>query len=245
MLNRIHYIIGALFILLGLYAIICNYIFIYLNKKNQKRGVKKFYSQGILLGPFFVNIGASIFFEKYSYYWLLVFLIDPASWIFLFSLLKSTETHSNAVFLSSGNSWEITAPENHVAFLSCLPELCPNDSIMYMEVTYLGKDVKKILSSIQIDGKLEISKGTIWPKSEIFHIPLTYENIHLLLKLLENHVTNEFVDHFHIYSCDKIFLTWYDAFSKDPLFISKQIPVVNVEKFCENIGSQLKNLSAD
>ena len=152
----------------------------------------------------------------------------------------TTERNKKEKSVTGKSFWEITAPKDHNIFLKGLLELCPNDSIMCIEVSSLAKNIRKIFTNIKIEGKLQIRKGTIWPKSEIFHIPLTHANIDILLELLEGHNVIEFCDHFHVYAGDKIILEWYDAFTEDPLFILREIPTDRVEKFCMDLGSQHK-----
>jgi hypothetical protein len=57
--------------------------------------------------------------------------------------------------------------------------------------------------------------------------------------LLDQHPTGYFCGHFHVYRGHRILLAWYDAFSDDPIYISRLIEEANVKRFASAIRSTL------
>ncbi|MCX6952795.1 MAG: hypothetical protein NTV51_11605 [Verrucomicrobia bacterium] len=74
---------GSLFCLFAVWVACTNWAGIFLNARNQRRGIQRHYSQGPVVGPVSAYLGLAILpFEKNLGLWLLP-LIDPSTWILL------------------------------------------------------------------------------------------------------------------------------------------------------------------
>lgn len=129
-------------------------------------------------------------------------------------------------------SWEISSPSDPVKLFNSLNIILPEDSIMYFEDVYENK-VKKALKAISTDSKTIIHSGTLWPKPDVFHVPATDENYGKMQEIAKNHFISV---HFHILRDDVKILEWYDAFDKDPLYISMTVDEERIKEFCEKLG---------
>src|SRR5258708_34079994 len=93
--------------------------------------------------------------------------------------------------------WQVSPPSDPEAFVRALPRILPPGSTLCLEATSIADDVRAFLESRQASQIQEIRSGTIWPRSAMFHIPATPDNIEGLAQLFRNHATPEICDHFH------------------------------------------------
>jgi len=97
------------------------------------------------------------------------------------------------------------------ALLGAIQETFSPEAILYVEGT-TAPDVEALLESSKIRPDVEIARGTVWPKSRAFHIPVTEENLVALLELARGHVAPEMCEHLVVYR-DGQFLLWaHDAY---------------------------------
>ena len=134
-------------------------------------------------------------------------------------------------------AWEISPPRDAANFIRALAQLLPPGSIIYLEGTGTAPDVRDFLRPRQADPAQKITRGTIWPRPECFHIAAIPENIDGLASLFDRHAFPEICHHFHAYAAAGIIVEWYDCFGKDPLYVSRDVPVERIEAFCELTGS--------
>ena len=139
--------------------------------------------------------------------------------------------------------WEIKEIRDSTAFFRLLPVLLPKDAILCFEGISIAKDVKVYLQVNSISPNFELRKGTIWPKSAIFHVPINAAFIEGLASMTENHAEPEICDHLQAYAGEKIVLAWFDAFH-DPLWLTMDIPEIKVEEFCNNLKAKYKEVLA-
>ncbi len=135
--------------------------------------------------------------------------------------------------------WEISSPKDNVQFLQLLSELLPLGSTLYLEGTTIAEDVKAYLKARPARPEMAIPRGTIWPKPQCFHMPITTENTAGLIDLSEHHAEPEICSHLHAYHNGQMYLFWYDAFFAGPkefLYLSQKIPEWKIEEFCEKLG---------
>ncbi|MCD4707643.1 MAG: hypothetical protein K8S62_07875 [Candidatus Sabulitectum sp.] len=150
------------------------------------------------------------------------------------NLFKKRKRKSD--MLEAVTSWEISPPSASVELFSCLNIVVPENSIMYFEDVYENK-VKEVLKAISTDSKTIIHSGTLWPKPDVFHVPATDENYGKIQEIAENHFISV---HFHILRNDVKVLEWYDAFDKDPMYISTIIDEERIKEFCEKLGLEYR-----
>jgi len=137
---------------------------------------------------------------------------------------------------SAANCWKIPAVKDAGRFFRALPNLIPEDSILYIESGgEPPEDIKTFLLANRIDDSVVIPGGTLLPTPRIYRIAATRKSLEALAQLEEKHRTPVGSVHIHAYRGTSVLLWSYDAFL-DPFFISKAIPENHVKRFCEELG---------
>ena len=127
----------------------------------------------------------------------------------------------------------MSAPKTLVGFLEVVGKLIPQDSILYLEGGGPRNKLKLFLEEHSVPEISHVAIGTIWPKPKIFHLPATPENLSMFKELSEGYAEPEILCHLHVYKDNKVLVQWYDAFSEDPMYISKEIPENKLKEFCD------------
>ena len=114
----------------------------------------------------------------------------------------------------------------------------PPGSIVYFEAT--GEPhVGRYLLSVSVPAQAQVAVGTIWPRPDCHHVPLTAEHMDALADFLKKHPTGLFCVHCHVYRDGVVLLQWHDAFIDDPMYISRTISDDAVAQFAHTIGSSV------
>ena len=137
---------------------------------------------------------------------------------------------------ADGLCWRLSAPGDFLQFLRCLIDFLPDGSILRLEGCDTPPRVKAYLEERQVEPTLNICRGTLLPSPDVFHLPITKDNIAGLVSLLEQLPLTSVPTHLHAYRNTTILLQWYDASANAPLFISKQIPEECVRIFSSSLG---------
>ncbi len=137
--------------------------------------------------------------------------------------------------LRGESAWEVTAPSDISQFFYNLPNLLPENCILYFEGTVTASEIKETFISKQSEVVAPIAKGTLWPEPESFHIPMTKENIELCVSFFNKFAIPEICHHFHVYKDETVLLEWHDAFYKDPILVSETISERNIRHFCNSL----------
>lgn len=85
-MESLKFIFGTLLILFGSFIIGANYACIFINRKNAKKGIDKHHSFSPLIGPVSFMIGASFVNLNFSILMIIVFIIDPGTWLIVIGL---------------------------------------------------------------------------------------------------------------------------------------------------------------
>ena len=139
---------------------------------------------------------------------------------------------------SAAPAWSVGPIKDAEAFFRALPTFLPTSAILYLEGVY-AEDVIAFLRHHPIAHPLKLALGTIWPRPNYFHIPITSETMAELAKLAEKHAEPEIATHIHAYHNDHILLEWHDAFS-NPVRISTTFSEARVRDFCESLHCAYK-----
>jgi hypothetical protein len=123
-----------------------------------------------------------------------------------------------------------------------LPHLLPADSILYLEGGTPLEQFKAFLDANCVPEISHVAMGTIWPKPQAFHLPATPDNLARFADLAERLATPQAAVHLHAYAQGRVLLEWYDAFWKDPFYLSSVIPEDKVRDFCSGLSLTYKNL---
>jgi hypothetical protein len=149
------------------------------------------------------------------------------------------------ISLGRDAAWEVTPASNLPAFLRALPQLLPPNSILYLEGGTPPEQVKAFLDAHCVPEESHVAMGTIWPRPQAFHLPATGDNLSQLAQLAEKLATPQAAIHLHVYAGGRVLLEWYDAFWKDPFYLSSVIPDDKVRSFCSSLSLTYKNLGVE
>jgi hypothetical protein len=138
--------------------------------------------------------------------------------------------------LADSNPWRVDPTKDVERFIRALPALVPDGAIAYFEGT--GEShVEEYLLRVSVPARAKVAVGTIWPRPDCYHVPLTAETMEALARFLEQNPTGYFCTHCHVYLDGQVLLEWHDAFFDDPLYVSHTISRDAVERFAQALGS--------
>jgi hypothetical protein len=109
----------------------------------------------------------------------------------------------------------------------------PAGSVLYLE----GVSADSIIDYLRqrpAEHHLKIAGGTIWPKPQCFHTPITEHTARELARLSQSCAAPEVCAHLHVYRGDQVLASWYDAFS-GPLRVAASIPEHEIQEFCRDL----------
>src|SRR5688572_33003562 len=145
--------------------------------------------------------------------------------------------------LLDAEPWSVSPTKDVERFFRALPALMPVGSVAYFEDT-AESHVARYLQSVSVPPQGRMAIGTIWPRPDCYHVPLTAETMEALAAFLEENPAGFFSAHCHVYRDDVVLLQWHDAFSNVPMYISRTIGADAVARFAEALGSSVSVGSA-
>jgi hypothetical protein len=148
------------------------------------------------------------------------------------------------ISMADDASWEITGiqDQSFPEFLTLLAALLPEGSVLYLEGT--AKSAKDVINFLESHGDAKaakITRGTIWPRPNFYHVPIEPDVMRALARLVGGHPTSEICSHLHAYKSDHVLLEWYDAFFQS-LGISRHICEERVAEFCHRLRAKYRRL---
>jgi hypothetical protein len=120
-------------------------------------------------------------------------------------------------------------------FLRALPTLISGKAFLYFEGGSPEGELKDWIDRNVIVPPEQVARGTIWPRCEVFHIPLTGSTIEELALIAERIAHPELAIHTHVYEPGQMILEWHDAFD-NPMLIDARVDEVQVTEFARAIG---------
>jgi len=99
------------------------------------------------------------------------------------------------------------------------------------------EDVARFLTQFAIPSSMTRNRGTLWPRSELHHVPIRPDLMSTLAELAEVRVEYDVGGHMIAYRGDESLLEWYDAIF-DPIFISRAIDERSLSAFARSVGGQ-------
>jgi len=133
--------------------------------------------------------------------------------------------------------WEVGAPQDFAVFLRALPLLFSSPHwVLYLEAADTPPSIQTYLREHGTGSETRIPGGTLFPKPEVFHLPIAVETVVGLASLLESIPATSPPTHVHVYSDEGVALEWYDASAGDPLRLSESLDPERIAEFCERIG---------
>ena len=145
--------------------------------------------------------------------------------------------------LADTDPWCVSPTRDVERFVRALPALMPPGSIVYFEDT-AEPHVRHYLEGVSVPSQVRVAIGTIWPRPDCYHVPLTAESMEALALFLEKHPAGFFSAHCHVYRDGVVLLQWHDAFIDDPMYISRTISADAVARFAQALGSSVSAGSA-
>lgn len=132
--------------------------------------------------------------------------------------------------------WLILPQRDPVNVLRYLSILFPEGGFVYFEDT-TNKFIKMWLSENSVPAPIKVAIGTIWPKPDYYHIPLTQN---LLLRIADVSDENKIYFpsiHLHVHNGEKVLCEWHDAIACDPILVSSNIPKEKIDAFANAISA--------
>jgi hypothetical protein len=135
--------------------------------------------------------------------------------------------------------WEVSGKTDFPALLMALPELLPEECVLYFEGGWPSGELLKFLQEHSVPERAHVAYGTIWPKPSVFHLPATLKTMSRLAELMCSYAYPELAIHFHVYRDQCVLLEWHDAFSQ-PMLLSGELSEQTVRRFAEALHMSYK-----
>jgi hypothetical protein len=152
----------------------------------------------------------------------------------IFGAVPSDE--QGGIRLEEAEPWEVSPTRDVERFLRALSPLVPDGSILYLEDT-AETHVAEYLQGVSGPGQARVAVGTIWPRPDCYHVPLTSATAEAFARFLEQHPAGFVCAHCHVYHDGLVVLEWHDAFMSDPMYVSRTIGRGKVAEFAARLGS--------
>ena len=162
---------------------------------------------------------------------------------FLAKLFNATPREKlKGASLGKDACWEVSPVRDFPSLLGELHKILPQGSILYLEGGTPPAEIGEFLNSHCVPEETHVAMGTIWPKPQAFHLPATAENLSRLAKLARHCSAMQIAVHLHVYHQGKVLLEWYDAFWKDPFYLSEAVVEERLKDFCSSLSVTCKRL---
>jgi hypothetical protein len=149
----------------------------------------------------------------------------------------------SGIHLTDTDPWCVSPTRDVERFVRALPSLMPPGSVVYFEDT-AEPHVRRYLESVSVPSQVQLAIGTIWPRPDCYHVPLTAETMEALAVFLERNPAGFFCAHCHVYRDGVVLLQWHDAFINDPMYVSRTIGADAVAEFAQTLASSPSGRSA-
>jgi len=137
--------------------------------------------------------------------------------------------------LNDRDPWVVPATRDAAAMLRALPTLLPGGGFVYFEDTTEAV-FASWLQAHAVPAPLKVADGTIWPKPDVFHVPLEPALLEEAAVLIEQHRIALPSIHIHAHDGAEVLLQWHDAFIRVPMYVDSKIPRERVDAFARLIG---------
>ena len=152
----------------------------------------------------------------------------------------ATKEEAGGAKLNDREPWVVPPNRDASVVLRALPILFPIGYFVYFEDT-TESSFAAWLKAHTLPAPLKIARGTIWPKTDYYHVPLEPS----LLAEAANIVDREGIAlpsiHLCVHDGKQVLLEWYDAFCDDSICVASLIPRDRVEAFAHALGVSLRN----
>ena len=118
--------------------------------------------------------------------------------------------------------------------LSELLLLFPEDATLALEGT-ISSEMQAFLRDHAAEHPLKVARSTVWPRSQVFHMPLTTGNLQGLMEIAERCAEPEVCDHFMVYVGREVLLSAHDACTQEA-WVSLSVDEKRIARYCEAVG---------
>ena len=150
---------------------------------------------------------------------------------------------AQALRLTDRDPWEVGQTRDAAAFYRALHHLATATSVLYMEGS-TEEQVPQFLETVPAEHRRQVAIGTVFPASDVYHIPATRENLTALADLIDRYGIALPAIHTHLYDEQGITLEWHDAFTDSAMLVSSRVPEDQVRRFANAIGQPVTRTHA-
>jgi hypothetical protein len=142
----------------------------------------------------------------------------------------------DGIDLESSELWVIAGLKDSTSFFRHLGRLIPGGSILYFEGCGILPEVARFYEANRASNAVSVTRDTIFPIPETFHVSMTPSVLESLIGFLGQHPVEACLDHVKAYVDEKLLLAFHDAFDGSDFLVSGQVPEDMVQGFCSAVG---------
>lgn len=140
------------------------------------------------------------------------------------------------------DAWQLEPVSDASVFLRALPTLRLSSAVLYLEGT-THDAVANCLEECTVKPTVRIAPGTIWPRPDIYHVPMSRDILERLARIVDDKGVAFLAFHVHVYANGEVVLQWHDAFEKMPLYVSSRIDEDRIKELAGRLGVGYSQLS--
>ena len=145
----------------------------------------------------------------------------------------------SGIHLEEPDPWEVDATTDVERFLRALPLLVPAGAFAYFEGT--GEPhVAEYLRSISVPPPVKVALGTIWPRPDCHHVPISMPTMESLAGFLDERPAGFVCAHCHVHDGVSVLLEWHDAFTNGAMLVSRKIEEDRVSSFAAALATSYR-----
>jgi hypothetical protein len=137
------------------------------------------------------------------------------------------ERSSTEISLAESDAVQFPGCEDVAVLLRALDAVVPRGSILCVE----GPTDRKIIEFLRArpaPNPATVRRGTTWPRSKQFHLPIEGTNLEELARLTEHLAMPEVCDHIVVYKNGMVLLTAYDVGADGAIWVSNALSAESV-----------------
>jgi hypothetical protein len=161
-------------------------------------------------------------------------------WLEILGILPRGD--SEALRLSPEGAWEVAETKDGAVFYRALYHLTTPTAVLYLEGS-TEDQVPRFLKTIPAPHPRQVAIGTVFPASDVYHVPATRANLDALADLIDRYRIPLPAIHTHLYDDEGMILSWHDAFTQ-PMLIDSRVAEETVRAFANAIGQRVSRAHA-
>jgi hypothetical protein len=148
---------------------------------------------------------------------------------------------NDGIDLDTPERWAVENLREPVAFFRHVELLIPSDSILYVEGINVAPEVASFYESHRATkGAVCVSRDTIFPVPEIYHVQMEPGAVDGLIEQLGKHSREKCFIHLKAYQGERLLFAFHDAFDGSDLLVSDKIALQQVQVFCDKMGASFR-----